>query len=54
LEILPSKCSSPRDYDYTGGFGDVYTNDTGLDGATFFTGSRNFKVREIEVFEITD
>jgi hypothetical protein len=30
------------------------TNDTGLDGRTFFTGSMNFKVKEIEVFEITD
>jgi hypothetical protein len=28
--------------------------DTGLDGQTFFTGSRNFKVKEIEVFEITN
>jgi hypothetical protein len=35
-------------------FGGRYTNDTGLDGKTFFTGSSNFKVKEIEVFEITD
>jgi uncharacterized coiled-coil protein SlyX len=35
-------------------FGNMYTNDTGLDGKTFFTGSTNFTVREIEVFEITD
>jgi hypothetical protein len=34
--------------------GFVSTNDTGLDGKTVFTGSHNFKVREIEVFEITD
>jgi hypothetical protein len=32
--------------------GDVYTNDTGLDGWIVFTGSRYFEVTEIEVFEI--
>jgi hypothetical protein len=31
-----------------------YTNDTGLDGKTLFTGSKSFQVKEIEVFEITD
>jgi hypothetical protein len=31
-----------------------YTNDTALDGRIIFTGSRNFQVKEIEVFEITD
>jgi hypothetical protein len=35
-------------------FGTCYTNDTGLDGDTFFTGSDSFQVKEIEVFEITD
>jgi hypothetical protein len=35
-------------------FSFAYTNDTGLDGNTFFTGSEDFKVKEIEVFEITD
>jgi hypothetical protein len=39
---------------FTFAFGTRYTNDTGLDGMTFFTGSRWFKVKEIEVFEITD
>jgi hypothetical protein len=34
--------------------GTSYTNDTGLDGREFFTGSYNFQVKEIEVFEITD
>jgi uncharacterized coiled-coil protein SlyX len=34
--------------------GDNYTNDTGLDGRIVFTGSHCFKVKEIEVFEITD
>jgi phosphopantetheinyl transferase (holo-ACP synthase) len=31
-----------------------YINDIGLDGETFFTGSVHFKVKEIEVFEITE
>jgi hypothetical protein len=31
-----------------------YVNDTGLDGVPFFTGKRLFKMKEIEVFEITD
>jgi hypothetical protein len=34
--------------------GSTYTNDTGLDQRVVFTGSYNFQVREIEVFEITD
>jgi hypothetical protein len=33
-------------------FGDTYTNDTGIDGKVFLAGSENFKVKEIEVFEI--
>jgi hypothetical protein len=33
--------------------GNSYTNDTGLKGNTFFTGSEKFQVKEIEVFEIT-
>jgi hypothetical protein len=35
-------------------FGNTYANDTGLDGKTLFAGSADFKVKEIEVFEITD
>jgi hypothetical protein len=35
-------------------FGLCYTNDTGLNGEMFLTGSWNFQVKEIEVFEITD
>jgi hypothetical protein len=38
---------------WAGRFGFRYTNDTGLDGDTFFTGSARFTVNEIEVFEIT-
>jgi hypothetical protein len=32
-------------------FGWSYTNDTGLDGDIVFTGSSNFRVAEIEVFD---
>jgi hypothetical protein len=39
---------------YTKYFGENYTNDTGLNGKTFFTGSESFQVKEIEVFEITE
>jgi hypothetical protein len=35
-------------------FGKTYTNGTGLDGETFFIGSENFTVKEIELFEIID
>jgi hypothetical protein len=38
---------------YTGGFGQTYANDTGLPGETVFTGGPHFRVREIEVFELT-
>jgi hypothetical protein len=38
---------------FTSYFGNSYTNDTGLDGKTFLTGSTYFQVKEIEVFEIT-
>jgi hypothetical protein len=34
-------------------FGTSYANDTGLGGEMFFTGSMCFKVKEIEVFDIT-
>jgi hypothetical protein len=36
----------------TWSFGSTYTNDTGLDGRTFFTRSQEFTVKEIEVFQI--
>jgi hypothetical protein len=35
-------------------FGLTHTNDTGIDGKTFFTGADKFIVKEIEVFEMTD
>jgi hypothetical protein len=39
---------------YACAFGSAYANDTGLDETTFFTGSKYFTVKEIEVFEIAD
>jgi hypothetical protein len=35
-------------------FGESYTNGTGLNRETFFTGSKHVRVREIEVFAIAD
>jgi hypothetical protein len=46
-------CNANTDSD-TKYFGTTYTNDTGLDGKTFFTVSEKFQVKEIEVFEKTD
>jgi hypothetical protein len=43
-----------RNMESSSGIGNSCTNDTGLDANTFFTGSWNFKVKEIEVFERTD
>jgi hypothetical protein len=37
---------------YAGRFGCSYTNNTRLDGTTFFTGSNEFKVKEFEVLRI--
>jgi hypothetical protein len=31
-----------------------YVNDTGIDRGQVFTGQRNFTVKDIEVFSITD
>jgi hypothetical protein len=45
-------CNANRN-SFTGSFGAHYTNDTGLNGLTFLTGSNNFTAREIEVFEIS-
>jgi hypothetical protein len=52
--ITVSDDSNANDGSYTEYFGRRYTNDTGLSGKTFFTGSPNFIVKEIEVFKITD
>jgi hypothetical protein len=47
---IVSDCNT-KDND-AGGLGNTYANDTGLDGTTFLTGKPNFRVVEIEVFEI--
>jgi hypothetical protein len=54
LDIRVDDNNNATTYSYTGSFGTCYTNDTGLDGDTFFTGSGEFQVKEIGVFEITD
>jgi hypothetical protein len=51
--IVSDNCHA-NSFSETSNFGTTYTNDTGMDGATFFTGSGTFQVKEIEVFEITD
>jgi hypothetical protein len=53
-EIRVSDICNANTNSYAGAFGDNYTNNTGRDGKTFFTGSSTFKVKEIEVFEIMD
>jgi hypothetical protein len=50
--FVQDNCNSRTDN--FGYIGRVYTNDTGLDGKTIFTGSQQFQVQEIEVFEIRD
>jgi hypothetical protein len=48
---VADNCST-HNTNFTEDFGAVYRNDTGLDGATFFTGLKRFTVKEIEVFEV--
>jgi hypothetical protein len=51
--VVDDNCNAnTRSYTYN--FGGCYTNDTGQDQYSFFTGSMNFQVKEIEVFKITD
>jgi hypothetical protein len=49
---VQDKCTTNADR-VTGKFGSTCTNDTGLDEEISFTGSKNFQVKEIEVFEIS-
>jgi hypothetical protein len=53
-DIAVSDNSNANTESATCDFGVSYTNDTGLERRTFFTGSDFFQVNEIEVFEITD
>jgi hypothetical protein len=39
---------------YSGGFGSTYANDSGIAGEAFFTGKRNFVVKEVEIFAVTN
>jgi cell division protein FtsB len=52
MDIHIADNSNANLHSYAQFFGSSYTNDTGLDDKTFFTGSEFFKVKEIEVFEI--
>jgi hypothetical protein len=48
---VSGNCNATASSTFLGGY---YTNGTGLDGQIVLTGSRYFRVREIEVFEIAD
>jgi hypothetical protein len=50
--IVSGNLSTNTDND-TSSFGNTYINDTGLDEGILFTGAPKFKVKEIEVFEIS-
>jgi hypothetical protein len=50
---IADNCNENSD-SFTSSFGSAYTNGTGLEGRTFFTGSPTFTVKEIEVFEVGD
>jgi hypothetical protein len=51
-DIFVSDNCNTNTNSYTAYFGTSYVNNTGLNGRTFFTGSDQFQVKEIEVFEI--
>jgi hypothetical protein len=53
-DIYVSGHANAHSHSFTYSFGRCYINNTGLDGRTFFTGSPNFQLKEIEVFEITN
>jgi hypothetical protein len=50
---VSDNCNANTD-SFTYGCGQSYTNDTGLDAITFFTGWLISQVKEIEVFQITE
>jgi hypothetical protein len=51
VQVYDECNANPDSYTY---LGSSYTNDTRLDNDVVFTGSKDFQVKEIEVFEITD
>jgi hypothetical protein len=52
-DIAVSDSRNTYNHSFTS-LGLAYTNDTGVDGEMVFTGSWQFQVKEIEVFEITE
>jgi hypothetical protein len=54
LRISDNCNTNTESFAYFGSSYDSYINNTGLDGDIVFTGSKNFEVKEIEVFEMTD
>jgi hypothetical protein len=53
--VISDNCNTnTKSFAYFNGADDSYINDTGLNGETIFAGLKNFQVKEIEVFEITD
>jgi hypothetical protein len=55
IGILPDCNSNSKSHN--DGFGhssSSFVNDTGLDGKTLFTGKSNFRVKELEIFELTE
>jgi hypothetical protein len=53
-DLLVADSCNANSNSHTMNLGLTYNNYTGLDGKTFFTGSTNFRVKEIEVFEIAE
>jgi hypothetical protein len=51
---VSDNCNAPSAACSTWEFGTCYVNDTGVGKGNFFTNSRWFKVKEIEVFEIVE
>jgi hypothetical protein len=49
--FLGGNCST-NIHKNTAALGNAYANDTGLDGRTLLTGTKAFRVKEVEVFEI--
>jgi hypothetical protein len=52
--IFTTAAIQPATASFSSVSNDNYTDDTGVDGITLFTGSEYFTVKEIEAFEITD
>jgi hypothetical protein len=49
---VADKCNANAN-SFTDDFGSSYTNSTGMERRTFFTGAGRFRVKEIEVFEVS-